>query len=1706
MLQVRLLGQFLVQVENKPVVIPARAAQSLFAFLILSPGVAHRREKLAGMLWPDMSDDGARRNLRHELWRLRKALGANRGDEAVAVRPMRGSVPAEYILSEELAIRFNPDAEFWLDVAQLERATAPDDTVGDWIGCVALYRGELLPGFYDDWVGPERDRVQALYETRMDELVRRLLREERWLTAIEWAERWIALGHTPEAAYRALMLAHSAQGETSKIALDYERCAEALRADLDIDPSNDTRALYEKLTRGEIASPAQMETSPAIFVQSSGTVTFLFSDIEGSTKLLDKLGPDYAKLLAEHQDLIRSIAERYNGHEVDTQGDSFFFAFFRAADAVAFAAESQRALAAHKFPQDTNVRVRMGLHTGEPMLARTGYVGMDVHRAARIGAAGHGGQVLLSPSTRALVENELPGGTTLRDLGEYKLKDLRYPVHIVQLTIDGLPADFPPLKSINTGSEPPAPGEPPFKGLEFFDEGDANLFFGREQLIEKLASQVSNHRFLAVVVGASGSGKSSVVRAGLIPALRRDVPVERYDWKIFVMTPTAHPLEALATVLTRDDSLTVTAQLMDDLAREPRSLHLFIRRMTMDEKLQDDPRPSSSVVRRFLVVVDQFEELFTLCHDDLEREQFIDNLVNALGQAHGIAHTSPVHPFTSSPPHSLTLILTIRADFYAHLAEYPELRDLVAKQQEYIGPMNTDELRRAIEEPAKQNHWEFEPGLVDLILRDVGDEPGALPLLSHALLETWKRRNGHLMTLKGYHDAGGVRGAIAHTAESTYQQLSPEQQNIARNIFVRLTELGEGTEDTRRRAEIGELETGDAKPQDVRQVLTLLADARLITTGEHTAEVAHEALIREWHRLREWLNQDREGLKLHRNLTEAATEWKLMERDASVLYRGSRLAQAQEFAATNPNALNAHERGFMEASEENEKREAREREEQNERELLAAQKLAAEQQARIEETNRANKRLRQRAIFLAGVVVLALIAAGAALYFLTQSNGNLQIANEQHAEADLQRDNALKAEAQAEKEKRAATARELASASVANLDIDPERSILLALQAVDATKKDGTVLREAEEALHRAVGTSRIVQTLAIPNRRPREIAYTPDGKFLATNANDGAIRLWDVKSGSQIRSIPIKEKWLDHLYFSPDGTKLATVDVQGDNTIAPEILDVQTGRVLHTITVPIEPKAWTYSAYSPDWKRVAIGIKDGTIHVFDMENGKELLKLEGHTDVVEDVAYGPDGTRIATVSDDKSVKIWDAETGKELQSLKGHSSRVLTVAFSHQGKLVATGGQDHDAKIWDAQTGALLQTVPGGAGDWVTRVEFTPDDKQLATLSLNHKAMIWDVATGNELLRLLGQTGFSWGMAVNPAESQLATGSDDGTVRLWDIGLRGEIVTVPTTGILSTSVYLGNITMNPAGTLMAVGLNDGTVKVWDANDGHDVFTLRGHTDSVRVAFSRDGKWLGSASSDNTAKIWDTQTGKEKFTFSGHNKPVGMIAFHPDGERVATGDEDGIIKIWNMNTGGELQTFNLSSLEISGLVFGLDFSPDGTQLAASTDTGFATVLNIRTGKPNFKFQESNQGVFNIVFNPEGTQVALSTPAPPGATILDAKTGQKISTIGSAPIGTDWVEYSRDGKYLASAHLGDGVVRVWDTATGNELLTLSANGDPPFAATFSPDATRLATVSDQTVRVYYLKIEDLLALAKTRVTRSLTQEECQKYLHVDECPE
>ncbi len=1476
MLQVKLLGQFDVRRDGTPVAIPSRAAQSLLAYLLLHAGIAHRREKLAGLLWPDTSEENARKSLRQELWRLRKVLA-----------------PEASLLSDDLSITFDASTPHWLDVSILEHNGGETASTDDLKSALTVYGGELLPGFYDEWVILERERLRALFEHKMARLLECLKEGTHWPDVLDWAEKWISVGHSPEPAFRALMSAYGASGDMAQVAATYQRCVQILRDDLGVEPSDQTRDLYDRL-RARDAS----KVAPA-----------------------------------------------------------------RSAD--------------------------------------------------------------LASSPRV--------------------------------------------------EESPAPGEPPFKGLAHFDEADAHCFFGRERLIAELLAYLREHSLL-VVIGASGSGKSSLVRAGLIPALRRCTEStsslkDGADWQVYLLTPTAHPLHAMAVTLTREvESVTAAATLADDLERDPRSLAFALTRL---ESAKGTPR--------LLLVVDQFEELFTLCHDNAEREAFIDNLMAAV-PAEG---TSPIK-----------VILALRADFYAHCAGFPALRQAVARDQAYIGPMTLDEMRRAIEAPAEHGGWEFEPGLVDLILRDVGDEPGALPLLSHALLESWKRRRGRTLTLRGYTESGGVRGSIAQTAETIYGQLSPERQAMARHIFMQLTELGEGTQDTRRRAIFEELVPPGKDSGMVREVLNTLAEARLVTAGENTAEVAHEALIREWPALREWLNQNREALQLRRRLAEAAQAWDKMQRDPGELYRGARLAQALEWAKGNGEALSPLENTFLEASKGLQKREEAEREAQRQRELKAARQLAESEQRRAEtekeraeEHSRAAQRLRRRALYLAGALGVAALLALAAVLFAQQSSQNAQ---------------------RAENERRTAFVRELSVNSVNNLTIDPERSILLALHAVSvSTAGSQPVIREAEEALHRAVQASRLQLTLRGHTAGLENVAYSLDGKRLATASVDKTAKVWDAATGKELLMLCCHDEKLTVVTFSPDGKRLATSST--DKTA--KIWDAATGKELLTLR---GHTGYVYGvAFSPDGTRVATASVDKTAKIWDAATGLELLTLVGHTGGVWKVVYSPDGTRLATSSwsdePEHTAKIWDATTGKLLLTLKGHSDWVGGLAFSPDGKRLATGSQDTTAKIWDVSaplntgsaSGQLLLNLSIRSNP--LSVAFSPDGTRLATGIVDGMAKVWDAATGELLLSLPGHTSMVMSVAFSPDGTRLATASNDGTAKVWDVTPAGSREWLTLAGHDGPVKY---VAYNPEGTRLATVGPDKTAKVWDAVTGKLLLTLSGHTSEVDgVTFSPDGSRLATVSLDQTVRVWDTATGKPLLTISTtiFPFPTGLhTPFSPDGKRIATPGAGGSAKIWDALTGQELVTL---CCHAPMYVRGIAFSPDGTRLATGGYDTLAKVFDASTGRLLLTLSGHTGGLWAVAYSPDGRWIATASNDGT-AKVWDATTGKELFTLPSQTGVIDDVAFSPDGRRLATSGT-EGVAKVWDVSSegvpSQQPLTLYAPGIP-VGAVWGPDGKRLAVASyDGTARVYALPLEDILAIAKSRVTRSLTADECQKYLHMEQCP-
>jgi WD40 repeat protein/transcriptional regulator with XRE-family HTH domain len=1228
----------------------------------------------------------------------------------------------------------------------------------------------------------------------------------------------------------------------------------------------------------------------------------------------------------------------------------------------------------------------------------------------------------------------------------------------------------------------PALGLCPYKGLNYFDEADADLFVGREALTAKLTERVlsltlsgASHepRFLAVV-GASGSGKSSLVRAGLVSALRWNK--SSTNWRIHIFTPTAHPLQSLAGTLNAEQS--PTAVLAENLRQEENNLQIFVKRKWGSKKRV-----------HVLFVVDQFEELFALCRSEEERASFISNLLTAASDADG----------------SIAVVITLRADFYAPCANYPRLRESLAQSQEYIGAMNDEELRRAIEEPARRGRWEFEPGLVDLLLHDVGHEPGALPLLSHALLETWQRRRGRTMTLSGYTASGGVRGAIAETAEAVFtDQFTHEQQAIARRIFLRLTELGDemASADTRRRATLNELILKPEEAATTRAVLKALADARLVTTSEDAVEVAHEALIREWPTLRGWLEDNREALRLHRHLTEASQEWSAMNGEPDTLYRGARLAQAREWAASHADEMNALEHEFLNASIEHSEREAAEREAQRQRELEAAQKLLQSERQRTEEqTQSANRlRVRNRVIITIGIIATALAVLASLFGWRSSQNATVAETNLSIAQA-----NAVTAEAEgqrAEKETRFAHAREWAVAALNNLNVDPERSILLALEAVNVTYRadDKLVLPEAEEALHQAILASHLRLSWSAHQSAIWALAYSEDGNRLASASDDGTAKVWDSATGEELFTLNVwEEEDMGLLALSPDGTHLAASNNDGHI----RVWDIVNGELLfslkgHTDTV-------SAVAFSLDGDQLVTGSVDKTVILWDVGSGEILSILTSLPDSITQLAVSLDGTRLAISGFEGTVRIWDITENHEVMSIEAISEAPL--AFNSDSKqLLTSWWNGNAAQLLNIDTGDN-SLILSGHTNALFAILFSSDNKRIVTVSRDRTARVWDTATGRELLTLYGHPAPIYSAALNPDGVHLATGDEQGNLRIWNIDPDQELfsfsgVEMPFNGYREPREPL----FSPDGTqlyaifnLFATGLEPSSrVKVLDSATGVELLNLA-EMDGLEfnsLAVSPDGRRLATGGSDGHVRVWDSDTNQLQLDLSAQSSTVWGIAFSPDGNLLAT-PGDNTAKIWDAKTGKTIMTLTGHSDEILGVAF----SPDGTKLAtASADTS-AKIWDLSTGDVLTTLTAHSDPLWAIAFSPDGTR--LATASRDGtARIWDAATGQALFILAGHTNTVTDLAFNADGTRLATTS-NDGVLKLWEIATGRELLSLPGVG----GAAFSPDMGRLATMNrdDLTLRMYVLRIEDLITLAKSRLTRSLTVEECKKYLHREACP-
>ncbi len=1314
----------------------------------------------------------------------------------------------------------------------------------------------------------------------------------------------------------------------------------------------------------------------------TGVVTLCMTDIEGSTALWEAHPHAMAAAIARHDAIIAQVVEARGGRLIQSmgEGDSTVSVFTGAGDAARSASEIVGRISEEPWPQGITIRTRVGLHTGETSSRGGDRLGPTAARAARVRALADGGQVFMSQATAELVNGQLPEEYALVDLGSHTLRGFTGPENVFALSAPAVRA-------------PPSPDVCPYRGLLAFEPDDCGLFFGREEVLSNLLHRLASERFVAVV-GASGSGKSSLVRAGVIAAVRQGRLTGVSDAGL--MTPGANPADGLRAV--SDDDL---------------------------------------------LVVDQFEEAFTACRDESLRRRFFEQLLAYPG----------------------TVLIALRADFYGHCVTHDGLAQRVSQSNVLLGPLAEDELRSAVVAPAEAGGFTLEPGLVELVLRDAAGQPGALPLFSHALMETWARRDGRTLTLAGYREAGGVSGAIARTAEEVYERCSDDERKLMRRVLLRLTELGEGTEDTRRRVPLSELPSGPESPTSVAGLIDTLTEARLLTLDVGTAQVAHEALIREWPRLRGWLNEDREGLMVHRHLTRSASEWRTTGRDPGELYRGARLAAALDWAAGRDD-LTAGERSFLDASRAAEERELR-------------------------DARRRARRLRGLLAGVAVLLVLALVAGAVAL---------------------AQRQNARESATRAQSGRLAAQSREVAGTH-------PDLALLLALEgerldsSVDTRGAllgalehgsrirawlhafDVPVIASAFSPAGDLFATTTIEATTlwdtatwkpAAPPLRSSQggweegVDFSPDGRTLAIAGREGRVELWDVPTRKKRRELVDSgaspdEPALAAVRYSPDG-RLIAAGAKATNHVT--VWNAATGRVVAGPIITNPPGSGAQSiSFSPDSRRIAVPGAPGTVGVWDVTTGRRVgTPLAIGTADVEEAIFAAGG-RILIASDDSgSVSVVDAATGRPIRRpLSVGSKPAAALALSPDGRLLAAASFEGSVFVWDTKTGELYGTPLTADTGAVSDVVFSPDGRTLVSAHLR-SAVVWDM-NGEQAIGapLGGPTDLTTDVSFSPDGRRLAAGRFDGHMVLYDTATRRRTFRIEVGSPVTAVAYA------PGGRLIAVGTLDGHLRLFDPTSGRGVGALLDGRKAVvwQVAFSPDGQLLAAAVDPN-----------------------GIDGFYAQ-------KRQGEVQLWNVRTRTRVGRIAPGA----GSVLAFAFDRTGTLLATSSYRGQVALWDVATrARRGRAIKVSDEGFLSVAFDPNGSVVVAGGAIGPVRAwrVADQRPAFPSLTGHTGPI--TGASFDRAGSFLATTTFF-GATRLWDPATGlpygTELAgsakpgSLEPQGGPPVLLlrnAFSPDGKLLAVGGLETLAMLW-DVDPAVwrRRACTIAGRNLTREEWTLYL-------
>lgn len=1274
----------------------------------------------------------------------------------------------------------------------------------------------------------------------------------------------------------------------------------------------------------------------------------------------------------------------------------------------------------------------------------------------------------------------------------------------------------PTLADFDFSLAPELPDEPcPYLGLDAFREANSAFFFGRERLVDELLARLQHERLLALV-GSSGSGKSSIVFGGLLPRLKQGMGAH---WRYLVMVPGENPLANLARAAL---SLIPQAQ-ADNLSLAAQSRIIFA-----EDGFRRDPNYLASLAREtgdapVALVVDQFEEAFTLCTDDDARKAFANQLIG-LTQAPALPHR---------------VILTMRTDFVDSVARLPALKSLFDQAQVDVRAMGIEELRAAIEKPAEKVGLKFDEGIVSNLIETILGEQAGLPLLQFTLLKLWEKRKRNRITADVYREVGDPRQALSRSAEAFYEGLIYQNQVTAKLILMKMVRpvLEGGREFTSNRIPLaGVFEMGEPKDRVEEVLRRLIFEERLVKlSGVETPdpnvslaelasrrgplgevpqiEVAHEALVRNWPRLVAWLDEARVALRKRFALTQAAREWIASadatggERDANLLLRGRLLEEAEAYPD-----LDAGEREFVQASRDAALAEERAKEEARRREIEQARALAEAERLRAEEQQRANARLRRRAVLLVGALALstalAFIAwlsaqqaatsavraniastqavlqqatAQAEAINALQANATAQAAkstaqaakvlaeaNESQAEAVAEQARDLKATADAaallaQSAERIAESRRLAAEANTLLNVSVLESLRVAVAAITTTLPEETP-QDAVDALRRVMDQPLPRFQLVGHTGPVIDAQFSPDGSLIATAGADGIVRIWDPSSGAVRAELDGRAALINSLQFSPDGAFILTAGADG------------AARIWHL--------------QSPA----------------GVDGSQPITTLQRTGSPLNSAAFSPDGAYVVTAGVDQEAHIWDVRSGEVITSLQGgHTAAINTAAFSPDGLRVVTASDDGTARIWDVRSGELLQPVLGGVGGPPLKVaRFSPDGAAILTGGEDGIGRLWPATAFTDVVPFVSQPiGELRGheLTIRSAEfspdgNLIVTAGDDGVARVWSIEALGveqaqqplwSIETLRPTLVLRehrNAVFGAHF--SPDGNSVVTAGADGIALVWNLRPGTVVVAFREHAGSVNSAhFSPDGAFVLTASDDRTARVWDL-TGRVVLTLTNRITPlqvddvpnagasapaegppavINEAQFAADGWRVGLASLNGTAVISDLQ--GNAPATPL--IGHRGPVLSIAFSPDGRRVATASEDRTCRIWDVTTGLLIRILEGHDDKIESVAFSPDGR--LLASGSADSTVHLWDEFGNSAGVL-RGHTGVVWsVAFSPGGDLLVTAS-EDGTARIWDALSGEERLVISGHTSGVNSAAFSPDGHIVATAgSDRAVRLW-----------------------------------